>query len=109
MTNPYAPPRAAVQDIAASQGQLTPADRGTRLGASILDGLIFGVMVYLPFVVVMATSVGFASLASEDEVPPMFGAAGLIALVGFGVWLWLTLTYMKRNGQSIAKKLLGIK
>lgn len=109
MTNPYAPPRAVVQDIAASSGQLTPADRGTRLGASILDGLIFGVLVYLPFVLAMVMGAGLAPLASEDEVPQIFGVAGLIALAGFGVWLWLTITYMKRNGQSIAKKLLGIK
>ena len=33
----------------------------------------------------------------------------LFATVGFAVWCWLTITYMHRNGQSIAKKLLGIK
>jgi uncharacterized RDD family membrane protein YckC len=37
------------------------------------------------------------------------GAAGLVAIVGFAVWCWLTITYMNRNGQSIAKKMLGIK
>jgi uncharacterized RDD family membrane protein YckC len=109
MTNPYAPPRAVVQDMAAAPGQLTPADRGTRLGAVILDGLIFGAMVYLPFVIVMVTSVGFTQVNSDIDVPGFFGVAGLIALVGLGVWLWLTLTYVKRNGQTIAKKLLGIK
>jgi uncharacterized RDD family membrane protein YckC len=109
MTNPYAPPRAVVQDMAAAPGQLMPADRGTRLGASILDGLIFGAMVYLPFVVAMVASVGLSPLTSENEATQMFGVAGLIALLGFTVWLWLTLTYMQRNGQSIAKKLVGIK
>jgi len=95
--------------MAAAPGQLTPADRGTRLGAQILDSLIFAAMVYLPFVVVMVMTAGFAPLMSENEVPQVFGVAGLIALVGFGVWLWLTITYLKRNGQSIAKKLVGIK
>ena len=110
MTNPYAPPRAAVQDFAAAPGQLMPADRGTRLGAQILDSLIFAAMVYLPFVVAMVASVGIASPTMlENDVPQVFGIAGLIALVGFAVWLWLTITYMKRNGQSIAKKLVGIK
>lgn len=109
MTNPYAPPRAAVQDFAAAPGQLMPADRGTRLGAQILDSLIFAAMVYLPFVVAMIASVGVASPALENDFPQVFGIAGLIALIGFAVWLWLTITYMKRNGQSIAKKLVGIK
>ncbi|HLG57433.1 MAG TPA: RDD family protein [Vicinamibacterales bacterium] len=47
MTNPYAPPRAVVQDIAVSTAGIVPAERGARLGASILDTFIFGVLVYL--------------------------------------------------------------
>ena len=33
----------------------------------------------------------------------------MLTLVGFAVWCWLTISTMKRNGQSIAKKILGIK
>ena len=29
---------------------------------------------------------------------------GVLTLVGFGVWCWLTIKYMKRNGQSIAQE-----
>ena len=51
-SNPYAPPRAAVRDIAERHATAEPADRGTRLGAAILDGIIFGAMVYVPFMFV---------------------------------------------------------
>ncbi|HZM62785.1 MAG TPA: RDD family protein [Vicinamibacterales bacterium] len=111
MTNPYAPPQAVVEDIPAPDGQFEPAERITRLGAAILDGLIFATMVYLPFIFA-AVAIPLATAPIEGEetaVNAVMGGAGLIAFVGFAVWCWLTITYMHRNGQSIAKKLLGIK
>lgn len=45
MTNPYAPPQAIVQDIVDPTAGIQLADRGTRFGAALLDGLLFGVMV----------------------------------------------------------------
>ena len=111
MTNPYAPPQAVVEDIATATGQLEPAERVTRLGASILDGLIFVTMVYLPFIfAAIALPLAAAPLeGDETAVDAVMGGAGLVALVGFAIWCWLTITSMTRNGQSIAKKLLGIK
>lgn len=109
MTNPYAPPRAVVQDVAVPAGQIVPADRGTRLGASLLDGLIFSAMVYVPFLIVALVVGGVRPAQGEDEVNAVLGASILVALAGFAVWCWLTIGYVKRNGQSIAKKLLGIK
>ena len=109
MTNPYAPPRAAVEDIADPAAGVQLADRGTRLGASILDGLIFGLMVYLPFLAAAAFSV----LPQGSQREPDFGPGlqiGLgIALIGFVVWLGLNIKLMKANGQSIGKKACGIK
>ena len=111
MTNPYAPPQAVVEDIPAPDGQFEPAERITRLGAAILDGLIFATMVYLPFIFA-AVGIGLTTVPTESAETPVdavMGGAGLIAFVGFVAWCWLTITYMNRNGQSIAKKLLGIK
>jgi uncharacterized RDD family membrane protein YckC len=109
MTNPYAPPRAAVLDIADPHESAVAADRGTRLGATMLDGIIFAVMVYAP--ITMAAMAGGAARRATGG-----GAAGAIlvafivlALVGFVAWCWLTIRYVKRNGQSIAKKLLAVK
>ena len=109
MTNPYAPPRAIVRDIADPSALATPADRSTRLGASILDSIIFMAMVYLP--VMLGAMVGGATAAATGTASSnsMVAAGGVAAVAGFSVWCWLTIKYMGRNGQSIAKKLLNIK
>ena len=108
MTNPYAPPQAAVRDIRDPLATAVPADRGTRLGAVLLDGLIFSAMVYLPLVLIV-----IAGAAGGDSTNQTAGAIAiasvLLALAGFIAWCWLTIRNVKRNGQSIAKKILGIK
>ena len=58
MSNPYAPPQAAVHDVSVAEAGIVPADRGARLGASILDSFIFMLMVYLPFMIGVLISRG---------------------------------------------------
>jgi uncharacterized RDD family membrane protein YckC len=108
MTNPYAPPQATVADVADPRLSNIEAERGTRLAAAILDGVFFGGMVYAPIMIGFT----FAGIAGGGRNLTMNGAmaAGLaIGLVGFTIWCWLTVTFVLRNGQSIAKKLLNIK
>lgn len=107
MSNPYAPPQAAVRDIADPDAGNELAERGTRLAASILDTFVFGVMVYLPFVI--GLPIGAMSSAGGTNTNAAIGIAAAICSVGFILWAWMTLTYMKQNGQSIAKKWLHIK
>src|SRR5262245_33182666 len=110
MANPYAPPQAVVADVVDPRIQNTPAERGTRLAAAILDGLIVGAMVgawiFVGLVVGGATRTG-------PDARPNFNAAMLtgiaIGSIGFIAWCWLTVVFVVRNGQSIAKKLLHIK
>jgi uncharacterized RDD family membrane protein YckC len=110
MTNPYAPPQAIVEDIADTRVPITPADRGTRLGAAILDGLIGFGMIYVPFLVGMFGQGGFNSEPTGEEGLNPIAIVGFgLMVVGFVAWCWLTILYVKRNGQSIAKKLLNIK
>ena len=110
MSNPYAPPRAAVQDIADPDGGSVAADRGARLGASILDAFIFAAMVYAPFLAGAILGGVLGSTADNGSAGVMtVGGGAALALVGLVVWSWLTISYVKRNGQSIGKKLLGIK
>jgi len=110
MTNPYAPPQAVVQDIVDPAAGIVLAERGTRLGASILDGLIFGVMVYLPMIVTAVAS-GATAQANRSETPDLTGfwIGMVVALAGFVVWLGINIKYMRANGQSIGKKACGIK
>lgn len=105
--NPYAPPKGAVRDVDSSDSA-EPADRGTRLVAAILDGLIAFAMIYLPALIVFIAT---GSFADPDQPPDdaVLAIAGTLALVGAIVWIWLTIMFVARNGQTIAKRMLGIK
>jgi uncharacterized RDD family membrane protein YckC len=110
LTNPYAPPTAVVHDIVEPDAQIVPADRSTRLQAAILDSMIFVAMVYLPLFLSALVALGTAGARNNGtRAMFVFALGGLATLVGFTSWCWLTIGYMRRNGQSIAKKFLGIK
>jgi uncharacterized RDD family membrane protein YckC len=106
--NPYAPPRARVRDVVAPRVELVPAERSTRLGAAIVDGLIFSAMVYIPLLIgtIIAAAAG-AESADAAGAGVLVGLA--LGLVGFIVWTWLTLRQMSETGQSLAKKYFNIK
>jgi uncharacterized RDD family membrane protein YckC len=115
MTNPYAPPKAAVRDIHTADTSLVYADRSTRLGAAILDGIIFMGMVYVPLVIFMVIG-AMMSGPLEPGSDPSSNAIGPMALIGVGLaviglaaWCWLTYKNVQANGQTIAKKMLQIK
>lgn len=99
MTNPYAPPQAVVADVIDPAEGIHLADRSTRFGAALLDGLIILVMVYLPFMVsVMLNGNGSWSWIGL-----------VVAGVGFIVWMFFTVKFLGENGQSIGKKACKIK
>ena len=104
--NPYAPPKAIVNDVADEVGPVERASRGTRLGAAMLDTLIVFAL-FLPVLI----SIGFnpaawASVAAIENIsgPPFF----ISCLLAVG-WIVMTVVLVKRNSQTIGKKLLGIK
>jgi uncharacterized RDD family membrane protein YckC len=108
MTNLYAPPRAAVRDIVNPAATLALAERGTRLGASILDSVIAFAMIFGPFL--LFGIVGAAAATPEAAARASSVAFGLVlSLVGGVAWSGLTLRFLIKNGQSIGKKLVGIK
>jgi|SRR5690349_6393661 len=100
MTNPYAPPQAAVLDVVDPQATQVLAERGTRLLAAILDGIIFFAMVYTPMLL---------SVIGGGAGPNRVGFGLIATVIGFAVWTWLTVRYIVANGQSIGKKITGIK
>jgi uncharacterized RDD family membrane protein YckC len=99
MTNPYAPPQAIVADVIDPAAGIQLADRGTRLGAALLDGLVLFVMVYLPF---LLSLIG-ARTGSSSWVGLIAGGIGFIA------WMFFTVKFLGENGQSIGKKACKIK
>jgi uncharacterized RDD family membrane protein YckC len=100
--NPYAPPQASVSDVVEAEVELEPASRGLRLGAVLLDGVISNIFVYVPFFIGALIS----PVKNPDDVPvlPLLGM-----MVGLVAWLWITILFVARNGQTIAKKLLNIR
>jgi uncharacterized RDD family membrane protein YckC len=106
-SNPYAPPQAAVYDVPGAQEWLEPADRITRLAAAILDGVIIFVMIYVPLLVAAAAGDAAAAGSPAASALVLLGAGS--ALLGTVVWSVLTIRSVSSNGQSIAKKMLGIR
>ncbi len=108
--NPYAPPTADIdQGLQQQQGEYVLAERGTRLGAVLIDallavaaaapaGLILGFMVY--------NSRG--SMSFGDAELMVYGLIGVMALMvlAFMIYQWVLIA---TTGQSIAKRWLGIK
>jgi uncharacterized RDD family membrane protein YckC len=110
--NKYAPPKSEVADVV--PGDDIKASRGSRLGASILDTLIIGIPMIPAYVQAMPLILRAGPAAQRN----VFAAWGVIA--GTGGWFYVGLLWMVialiingvlayRNGQSIAKKWLGIK
>jgi len=96
-------------DIADPTASHVAAGRGTRLGAAFLDGIIGGLMVWGPFTIGLALG-GVTS----DDPSNMFASAAFmvfaaVGLIGLVAWCWLTYRFAAQNGQTIAKKMLGIK
>lgn len=110
--NNYAPPKSEVADVVPDDD--IKASRASRLGASIIDALI----VLVPMTPAYMHAVPLIARAGPGMRPNAFAVWGVIAQTGgwfyLGV-LWMVIVLIingilaYRNGQSIAKKLLGIK
>jgi uncharacterized RDD family membrane protein YckC len=110
MTNPYAPPRAAVQDVIDPRAVNVLADRSTRLGAALLDGLVV-LVVYLPLIFASVFTGTITSPGDEASVrlAPAIMIGFALLIVGVITWLVLTIRFVAANGQTIGKKILSIK
>ncbi len=108
MTNLYPPPQADVRDIAPATTGVVLAERSTRLGAALLDG-VFICLFYIPFIFGMVLGSTRVSEGVDPSTTTSFAVGLGLSAVVFLIWLGITIMYMARNGQSIAKKLIGIK
>lgn len=101
--NPYAPPRAEVRD-AVTRDEAELAGRGERLGAAILDGLIGTVLVFLPLML----GADFNKLMAGD-VTGLSGMGAGLAVLDALILIGITIYLVQKNGQTIGKKIVGIK
>ena len=101
--NPYRSPDAVVAEI--SDGEL--ADRGSRLGAALIDGIIMLVLL-LPLMYVGGywTTAMEAATAGERVG---FGATLMWALIGFAAFAVVQYVPLNASGQTWGKKFLKIR
>lgn len=106
LTNPYAPPTtdtdAAIWPTQQSGDEPILADRGTRLGAAILDGLLY-LACAIPGIVI-ATMAGIGGYG-QDRVYAAIGLA-FIFILPLAIFQWYRIA---TTGQSLAKKWLRIR
>jgi uncharacterized RDD family membrane protein YckC len=109
--NNYAPPKSEVADVPDDD---IKASRGSRLGASIIDSLI----IFVPMIPAYVHAIPLIAQAGPAVQRSTFAVWGAIASTGG--WFYLGLLWAVcilainsmlayQNGQSIAKKWLGIK
>jgi len=103
--NPYAAPAARVIDPLQTDTQEL-ADRGTRLGAAIVDGLIYAVVAVVPAIALPAViGRGGGARMSDTAAGVMFFFVGLLFLAV----LVINCVLLHKYGQTIAKRLFKIK
>ncbi|HEX7914704.1 RDD family protein, partial [Rudaea sp.] len=110
--NPYAAPTARVSDIVDDQ-EFVLADRGTRLGAVIIDGMLFGVLAMIMVFGFLGASGALSTLGGRAGVSGEPSTAGLIvggiaaiALIALTV---INFVWLHQTGQSVAKRWLKIR
>lgn len=106
--NPYAPPQADLTGPDYSRPEeLELADRGTRFGAAILDGLVMGIPAFL-LVWGLYAVCGYSLLA---KVPGRIGIVLLLGGVGIGTLVDLAINgyFLQKYGQTVGKRACSIK
>jgi uncharacterized RDD family membrane protein YckC len=106
--NPYSPPRANVDLPEPESAELEPADRGTRLGANLLDGLISGVPA-IGVIWGVLTLLGYSLFSAGAGEPSEL----LLSILSFGVaggfYLAINGYLLARHGQSVGKRLCSLR
>lgn len=101
--NPYAPPQAEVRDTAVP-GENELAGRGSRFGAAILDSIIGAIAVAPVFIGANVEAMQAGDFMNAFSATGL-GIAGIATLILIGV----TIHLVHKNGQTVGKKLIGIK
>ena len=97
-TNPYESP--LIGGVSAMAGEIQLADRITRLVATIVDGLIMmAVIIPVTFVLV---------LVARIELTEFMGQV-IGAILGIIVYLAINGSLLASNGQTVGKRMMGIK
>lgn len=102
--NPYAPPVARVADVADPGITVEVASRGQRLAAFLVD-LATGIVLYLPPLLVAVLHWNSGEAWYLNFINAGLAVTGLLAVVV----LVITIVFVARYGQTIGKRVVGIR
>lgn len=112
---PMPPPVSNVNPYAAPQSQvlsnlpgLTPASRGTRLGACLLDVLTGIIGIGIPIGIAIFFMVQMENSGSDDVPAGAIAGFTLAGLAFLGLTVW-NIVLLSTRGQTLGKKWLGIR
>jgi uncharacterized RDD family membrane protein YckC len=100
--NPYLPPAADLADEPGVHGDGLAATRGQRLKAAVVDGVINAILIF-PMMYVF----GALDFAKRAQTPFLFMLGMMV--VGFLIFILVHGHFLKRDGQTLGKKIVGIK
>jgi uncharacterized RDD family membrane protein YckC len=112
--NPFAPPRAVVDDHYDTQIELVEAGRGARFVAVLIDGLapmvvLFGILaaVAIPaYQSYVQRAKGLPAAHDSDTTIIMIAAFAGLAMLAFFIY---SATLVYRYGQTVGKRIMGIR
>ena len=101
-SNPYQAPESNVTPVS-EDINVDLASRWSRLGASIVDTIVMMVIIFP-----LMFAFGLFETFTQGQEPPFIYTLGmgLVSIVAFFV---INIKFLKDNGQTIGKKVLGIK
>ena len=103
--NPYAAPQANV--ISPSMNpSMQLASLGQRLGAAVLDGLVGGLVVGVPYAIAM---IDMAGNKGKSDLSPVAMGGFAVAVIAFLGLMIYNLVLLSTKGQTLGKKWLGIR
>jgi len=108
--NPFAPPRALVEDRAGEHLALVTATRGSRFLAVLIDmspALVFGIVAAIMVPGMLLT--GTFDTANAGGALMTLGALAFVFLALMVGWIVWTVVLVYRYGQTVGKKVMGIR
>jgi uncharacterized RDD family membrane protein YckC len=101
--NPYSAPQGELKDMSIQTGNL--ASLGSRFGAAFIDGIIMMIVAMVPLILFFGGWSAYVVKAAAAGV--MFKVS--LAIFGFLVYVVVNSYFLAANGQTVGKKLVGIK
>lgn len=103
--NPYAAPQS---QVLSNLPGLTPASRGSRFGASLLDGLTGIIGIGVPAGIAIFLMIQMEESGSKDVPAAAIACFVLAGLAFLGLTVW-NIVLLTTRGQTLGKKWLGIR